>query len=260
MSTLAPPAAAPAGAISAPTPTVAAEATSTAAASTSESYPTPLDASPTPELMYGHDGGEDVDKDAAETTTKPVLELLPPSPTRLSFSDTSDVEDKDSDDKDDRDAARPSPISELVRICAGGRAVERAESVRSARLEVETEDGTIVRPSSRFLGLSSPFGSTSSSSSRSSGSGLFGKSGGVWGSGSGGNRLLKIALPWKRKDVTEPIRVTTSPTPSAREAPFAAEVEVKGWQIVGGRSFEEKGRVGAYVGAYGCRRVSLGQD
>lgn len=200
---------------------------------------------------------EPSDAKGKDTTTKPVLELLPPSPTRLSFSDP-----ESSIEESDVDAPRPSPISELVRICAGGGAVDRAESVRSARIEVETEDGTIVRPSSRFLGigLSSPFGSPSSpSSTRSAGSssgGLlgFGKGGGVWNSGSStgsgtGGRLLRLALPWKRKDVTEPIRVTTSPTPSAREAPFAKELEVKGWQIVGGRNFDDKARVGAYVGA-----------
>lgn len=223
-----------------------------------------------------------------------MLELLPPSPTRLSFSGSASsgsgsgagwASGSGSVAESDVDAPRPSPISELVRICAGGRAVERAESVRSARIEVETEDGTIVRPSSRFLGfgLGSPFGSPSSPSARSvrsarSGApgsspstgtgtgtgtsssaggllGLGGRGAGVWGAGGAsgprpGERLLRLAMPWRRREVTEPIRVTTSPTPSARDAPFAREVEVKGWQIVGGRNFDDKARVGAYVGAF----------
>lgn len=260
MSTLAPPASASTtpstpSTLSAPTPPQPSHSnvpevvtvTSTALASAS------TDTQPTP-------SEPPTDTKGKKTATKPILELLPPSPTHLSFSDP-DPDPESSVEESDVDAPRPSPISELVRICAGGGAVDRAESVRSARIEVETEDGTIVRPSSRFLGigLSSPFGSPSSpSSTRSAGSssgGLlgFGKGGGVWNSGNGsgsgtGGRLLRLALPWKRKDVTEPIRVTTSPTPSARDAPFAKEVEVKGWQIVGGRNFDDKARVGAYVG------------
>lgn len=258
MSTLAPPASATPPAASPPSSTPLTSVpevvtvTSTALASASTSGPPPE--SEVTEATASDAKGK-------EAQTKPVLELLPPSPTRLSFSDR-----ESSIEESDVDAPRPSPISELVRICAGGGAVDRAESVRSARIEVETEDGTIVRPSSRFLGigLSSPFGSPSSpSSTRSAGSssgGLlgFGKGTGVWSSGGSssgsGGRLLRLALPWKRKDVTEPIRVTTSPTPSARDAPFAKELEVKGWQIVGGRNFDDKARVGAYVGACQLRR------
>lgn len=259
MSTLAPPASTtppPAPPPSSTPPTSVPEVvtlTSTALASASTSDPPPE--SEVTEATASDTKGK-------EAQTKPVLELLPPSPTRLSFSDC-----ESSIEESDVDAPRPSPISELVRICAGGGAVDRAESVRSARIEVETEDGTIVRPSSRFLGigLSSPFGSPSSpSSTRSAGSssgGLlgFGKGTGVWSSGGSssgsGGRLLRLALPWKRKDVTEPIRVTTSPTPSARDAPFAKELEVKGWQIVGGRNFDDKARVGAYVGMLNSAKV-----
>lgn len=162
---------------------------------------------------------------ASTSTERPVLELLPPSPTRLSFSGSSTSSNAEGSDAD---APRPSAISEIVRICAGGGAVERAESVRSAREEVEAGDGAIIR-----RGFLAPFGS--------------GIGGGLSKAAPG--RLMRLALPWRRKDVTEPIRVSASPTPSAREGTFARGVVIKGWQIVGGKGFDEaKGKVGAYVG------------
>lgn len=34
------------------------------------------------------------------------------------------------------------------------------------------------------------------------------------------------------------------------DLPFASEVEIKGWRVVGGKSWTDLGRIGAYVGGY----------
>ena len=41
---------------------------------------------------------------------------------------------------------------------------------------------------------------------------------------------------------------------SSSEGPFAKEVEIRGWKVVGGRTWTGAARVGAYVGE--CRRVT----
>jgi len=42
----------------------------------------------------------------------------------------------------------------------------------------------------------------------------------------------------------------TSPVPSS--LPFAMDVEIKGWKIVGGKSWTGGAKVGAYVGEFEC--------
>lgn len=44
-----------------------------------------------------------------------------------------------------------------------------------------------------------------------------------------------------------------------RAQPFAAEVLIKGWQVVGGKSFDDSAKVGAYVGECVRRRTGEGR-
>jgi hypothetical protein len=44
------------------------------------------------------------------------------------------------------------------------------------------------------------------------------------------------------------------------DLPFAKEVEIKGWRVVGGKSWTDLGRIGAYVGQSTAGRVVGGAD
>lgn len=44
------------------------------------------------------------------------------------------------------------------------------------------------------------------------------------------------------------VRLVSAVIGTGTELPFAADVEIKGWRVVGGKSWTDMGRIGAYVG------------
>jgi len=45
------------------------------------------------------------------------------------------------------------------------------------------------------------------------------------------------------------VRLVSAVIGAGTELPFASDVEIKGWRVVGGKSWTDLGRIGAYVGA-----------
>jgi hypothetical protein len=45
------------------------------------------------------------------------------------------------------------------------------------------------------------------------------------------------------------VRLVSAVIGAGTELPFAGDVEIKGWRVVGGKSWTDMGRIGAYVGA-----------
>jgi hypothetical protein len=44
------------------------------------------------------------------------------------------------------------------------------------------------------------------------------------------------------------VRLVSAVIGAGTELPFAGDVEIKGWRVVGGKSWTDMGRIGAYVG------------
>lgn len=68
--------------------------------------------------------------------------------------------------------------------------------------------------------------------------------------------LASMALSGLRQaehsvDVPQEIRLLKALGPEPETAPFARAVEIKGWKVVGGKSWTDQGKVGAYVGRKG---------
>jgi hypothetical protein len=46
------------------------------------------------------------------------------------------------------------------------------------------------------------------------------------------------------------VRLVSAVIGAGTELPFASDVEIKGWRVVGGKSWTDLGRIGAYVGQF----------
>ena len=44
------------------------------------------------------------------------------------------------------------------------------------------------------------------------------------------------------------VRLVSAVIGAGTELPFASDVQIKGWRVVGGKSWTDLGRIGAYVG------------
>lgn len=54
-----------------------------------------------------------------------------------------------------------------------------------------------------------------------------------------------------------PVKLLKAFHETEQSLPFAKEVEIKGWKIIGGKSWSDLGRLGAYVGGFGRPHWSL---
>lgn len=66
------------------------------------------------------------------------------------------------------------------------------------------------------------------------------------GAGAGAGPGGGFKWPW----TTTPGHVQLAVGVERPNRPFTAEVAIKGWQVVGGRSFDDSAKVGAYVGEF----------
>jgi hypothetical protein len=213
------------------------------------------------------------------STISPSLELLPPSPTHsLSLLGP----DEDSDTEELPEAFRPpSRLAEIAAFCAGKASVRSREREHAREREREDEAAAFalalargepspaslaspVSPASPASALLAPRSPLSPGWSRTPVSPLsdvsdapgpvpsptlsIGSVGSVGSAGTG-----KGASRWWPRISGQPRnRISLSVGQHARE-PFAADVAVRGWQVVGGKSWTGGGKVGAYVGE--CSRA-----
>lgn len=162
-----------------------------------------------------------------------VLERLPPSPTP-SLSDT-----------DASDEAPPPRrgLKDIARMCVGIASVKSREAERvkayHAAADVHHATGSSVATATG-AGVGTGAGAMAGASPRASTSAEE-----VAGTAAGSARWWPRGAPAPQHQVTLSVGMHAH----ARD-PFAKEVAVKGWQVVGGKSWTDGAKLGAYVGEY----------